>query len=66
MDEMGHPSWADAPETICFVPSEFPESAIYVLISRIGKRITVTACIGADDSFLHPGLMISPKTFEDE
>jgi hypothetical protein len=47
MDEMGQ-SWVHAPETVYFVHSKLTESAIYVPVSRIGKRITLIACIAAD------------------
>jgi hypothetical protein len=66
MDEIGHQSWAKAPETFCFVHSEFTESTVHVPVSRIGKRITLIACIAADGSFLCPCLIILRKIVEDE
>jgi hypothetical protein len=66
MDEMGHQDWADAHETVCFVPSDIPDEIFYYPVSRAGKRITLIAAIAADGSYLRPAIIIPRETFDDE
>jgi hypothetical protein len=66
MDEMGHQTWADAQQTVCFVPVDFEDSIVHYPVPRTGKRVTLIACIAADGSFIRPCLVISRKTFDDE
>jgi hypothetical protein len=70
MDEMGHQpdadADADAKDTTCLVPSTHPEATVNYPVSRVGKRITLLACIFADGSFIRPTLVIPRKTFGDE
>jgi hypothetical protein len=66
MDEMGHQTWADAREIICFVPGDYPDETVPYPVSRTGKRVTLVACIAADGSFIRPSIVISRKTFDDE
>jgi hypothetical protein len=66
MDEMGHQPFADAKDTICFVPSTFLESFVPYPVSRVGKRITLIGSIFADGSYLKPGLVIPRQTYDDQ
>jgi hypothetical protein len=66
MDEMGHQTWADAREIMCFVPGDYQEDTVPYPVSRTGKRITLIACVAADGSFVRPCIVISRKTFDDE
>jgi hypothetical protein len=58
MDEMGHQPYADAKDTTCLAPSTHPEATVNYPVSRVGKRITLLACIFADGSFIRPALVI--------
>jgi hypothetical protein len=66
MDEVGHQDWADRTDTYCSVPADYPAPLIHFPIPRTGKRITVLVCIGADGSYLRPGVVIARQNFEDE
>jgi hypothetical protein len=54
MDEMSHQTWADAHKTVCFVPADFPGPSVHYLASRMGRHVTLIACIAADGGFLPP------------
>jgi hypothetical protein len=66
VDEMGHQPWADAVDSVCFVPSWEMSSVVYYPVSRTGKRITLIACIAADGSYIRPSLILARQTYEDE
>jgi hypothetical protein len=66
MDEMGHQVWADAQDTVCFVPASETASVVYFPVSRTGKRITLIACIAADGTYIRPALILARKTYENE
>jgi hypothetical protein len=66
MDEMGHQDWADRSEVTCYVPADVIDDRIYYPVSRIGKRITLIACVAADGSYVRPCLVIPRRTFDDE
>jgi hypothetical protein len=66
MDEIGHQAFADARETVCFVPTAHQKSVVRYPISRTGKRVTLIAYIFADGSFLRPGLVITRERFDDD
>jgi hypothetical protein len=65
MDEMGHQDWADWKKQICIVPSSHPDDHVNMPVPRSGKRITLLACLGADGSFLRPGIIIPRKTVDE-
>jgi hypothetical protein len=66
VDEMGHQPYADANDITCFVPAEHEGNEVRYPVSRVGKRITLIACICADGSYLRPALVIPRKTFDDD
>jgi hypothetical protein len=65
MDEMGHQPYADAKDTVCFVPSSFTDPVVRYPVSRVGKRITLIGAVFADGSYLKPGLIIPRQTHDD-
>jgi hypothetical protein len=64
MDEMGHQEWADRQVKLCYVPLAHSEKQVYVPVSRLGKRITLVACVAADGSFMKPFVIIPRKTVD--
>jgi hypothetical protein len=64
MDEMGHQTWADAPNKKCYVPTTHPGHEVPYPVPRTGKRITLVACVAADGSFLKPTIIIPRKTID--
>jgi hypothetical protein len=66
IDEMGHQEWADATQKVCFVPVSHTEKQVYYPVPRMGKRITLLACVAADGSFLKPTVIIPRKTYDED
>jgi hypothetical protein len=66
MDEMDHQDWADRQRLTCFVPAALPDGSVYMPVSRLGKRITIIACIAADGSYLTPTVIIPRKTVDSD
>jgi hypothetical protein len=66
MDEMGHQDWADRQRLTCYIPATVPGDSVYMPVSRLGKRITLIACIAADGSYLRPTVIIPRKTVDSD
>jgi hypothetical protein len=64
MDEIGHQDWADRQRKMCIVPASHDGTRVYSPLSRVGKRITLIACIACDGSFLIPTVIVARKTVD--
>jgi hypothetical protein len=58
MNEIGHQDWADREEQICVVTAAHHDDYVYVPVSRAGKRVTLMACIAADEPAIKPKSII--------
>jgi hypothetical protein len=66
MDEMGHQEWVDRKEITCVVPHCHEGDHVNFPVTRIGKRITLIACIALDGSFLKPTIIVPRKTVDQD
>jgi hypothetical protein len=62
LDETGHQKWADRKAIPCGVPPFHEGHHVNFPVARIGKRITLMACIALDGSFLKPMGIVPRKT----
>jgi hypothetical protein len=66
MDEMGYQAYADRKDVTLWVSGDVEDKLLYFPVSRLGKRITLIACIALDGSFLRPCLIIHRQTYNDD
>jgi hypothetical protein len=64
MDEMGHQDWDDRQKKMCIVSASHHGTRVYYPLSRVGKRITLIACIACDGLFLRPTVIVPRKTVD--
>jgi hypothetical protein len=63
---MGHQDWADRGQQTYVVPAADHDDYVYMAVSRAGKRITLMACIAADESAIKPQIITPRKTIDDD